>query len=297
MKIILKDKEYNFLTGYQENDLYRVAFNNLSKNVFGLSFEEWFQSGYWKEKYIPYTLFDSENAIANVSVNIMNFSILGEQKCYIQIGTVMTDERYRHRGLNRFLMEKILNEWNQKCDLIYLFANSTVLEFYPKFGFERTKEYSYFKSIQKNFEHRNVEKLNMDLQSNRTMLYSLAKNSKAFGKISMKENADLVMFYCITILKESVYYIETMDTIVVATFNDKQLQIWDIFGKRDVELDRIIHALANSQTEEVVLGFTPNDTDSYKVREITGDDMLFVQLGKTPIFDENQLMFPLLSHA
>jgi hypothetical protein len=33
------------------------------------------------------------------------------------------------------------------------------------------------------------------------------------------------------------------------------------------------------------------------MREITGNDVLFIQEGKTALFDKNKLMFPLLSHA
>lgn len=35
----------------------------------------------------------------------------------------------------------------------------------------------------------------------------------------------------------------------------------------------------------------------FLVDEEAKDEMLFVETGKTIIFDENQLMFPLLSHA
>ena len=297
MKIILNSKEYILLIGYQKHKQYRDAFNKLAESIFPISFEEWFQAGYWNEKYIPYTLFDGDKAVANISVNIMDFNVFGEQKRFIQIGTVMTDTNYRNKGLSRFLMEKVLGEWNNKCDLIYLYANPSVLEMYPKFGFKRVKEYSCFKQVQNKFEHTNVEKLNMDQQSNRNKLYNLAKHSEIFGKLSMKENADLVMFYCTSFLKESVYYIQSLDVIAVATHGDHQLQIWDVFCKSNVDLDQIINLLMHTQTDEILLGFTPNDSSSYNMREIEGSDTLFVQQNKTILFDNNKLMFPLLSHA
>jgi Acetyltransferase (GNAT) domain len=116
--VILSNKEYLFLTSYQQENKYRLAFNNLSKKVFGLCFEVWYQSGYWKEKYMPYTLFDGDRAVANVSVNIMDFITFGKAQRYIQIGTVMTDEHYRHKNLNRYLMEKVFEDWYHKCNFI-----------------------------------------------------------------------------------------------------------------------------------------------------------------------------------
>ncbi len=297
MNLTLKDDEYKFLIGYQKENPYRAAFNQLVKKVFGFSFEAWYQAGYWNEKYIPYTLFHGEKAVANASVNIMDFSVFKEQRRYIQIGTILTDEDYRNQGLSRFLIEKILDAWNGKSDFIYLYANHSVLDFYPKFGFNRVKEHEYFKSVKKKIGYGNVEQLNMDLQANRDRLYDYAKNSKVFGKLSMRENADIVMFYCTSFLKENVYHVKSLDTIVVAVFNEDRLHLWDVFSKIEVKLDQVVDSLINPQTDTIVLGFTPKNCSTYEVREVSGDDVLFVQTGKTELFDENKVMFPLLSHA
>src|SRR5579864_3812539 len=99
--------DYTFFKGYQKNDQLRAAFNRLAEKTFKITFEVWYKAGFWNEKYIPYTLFDKDRAIANVSVNIMDFNTLGKHKRYIQLGTVMTDEDYRNKGLSRFLMEKV----------------------------------------------------------------------------------------------------------------------------------------------------------------------------------------------
>ena len=291
--------DYTFFKGYQNDNQRRAAFNDLSKKTFGLSFEEWYQSGYWKEKYIPYTLFDGDKAIANVSVNIMEFSSLGENKHYIQLGTVMTDESYRNKGLSRALMERVLEDWNNKCDFIYLYANSSVLNFYPKLGFAPVKEYEFFKPVKKSTSPQ-FEKLNMDEQVNRDKLYDYAKNTRIFGKLSMQENADLVMFYCITVMKDHVYYIKSLDVIAIAKFNNKQMHLLDVFRKTGTDLDKVIDSLCDSTVDSVLLGFTPKDSSSYEVRlvdEVLKDEVLFIQTGKTELFDENKVMFPLLSHA
>lgn len=59
----------------------------------------------------------------------------------------MTDENYRKKGLNRILMEKVLSEWKSKCDMIYLYANDSVLDFYLKFGIVPVEEYQAAKKI------------------------------------------------------------------------------------------------------------------------------------------------------
>ena len=297
MKIILNGHEYTLLIGYQKDDSYRSAFNKLAVKTFNLSFDPWYESGYWKDKYIPYTLFDGEKAVANSSINIMDFNTFGEKKRYIQIGTVMTDVDYRNRGLNKFLLEKILEDWNEKCHFIYLFANGTVLNFYPKFGFFRAKEYEYSKRIDSQVIKTDLEQLNMDTQTNRDKLYDYAKNSVAFSALSMNENAYLVLFYCITVMKDCVFYIKSLDVIAIAKLDSHQLKLLDVFSKSEVNLDEVIKAFSHYQIDKVVLGFTPKDTSTYESKEICNDDALFIQDGKTQLFDENKVMFPLLSHA
>lgn len=297
MEINLQNQKFKFLKGYQNQPEFRAAFNRLVTKVFCFCFEAWYQAGYWNEKYIPYTLFAEDKAVANVSVNIMDFVTFGEQRRYIQIGTVMTDEAYRGKKLSRFLMEAVQEEWTDKCDFIYLFANQSVLEMYPKFGFSKVTEYQHYKNINMNPQKSQIENLDMSQQSNRVKLYTYAKNTAVFGKLSMHENADLVMFYCTSILKENIYYIPDLEVIAVATYNNQQLLLWDLFAKEKVALDDVIDSLANSQTSEVTLGFTPEDCSSYKTKQYTSDDVLFIQSNNSALFRENELMFPLLSHA
>lgn len=299
MEINLGNKAFTFLRGYQNEEKYRVAFNSLVEKIFGLSFEAWYQAGYWQEKYIPYSLFDDDKAVANVSVTVMDFNIFGAEQRYVQIGTVLTDESYRNQGLSRFLIKHAVKEWEENCDLIYLFANNATLEMYPKFGFRCAQEHVYFKSLkEKTIKPQRFEKLDMAIQSNRDMMHGYVKNSKLFGKLSMNQNADLVLFYCTSsLLKERVYYSKSLDAIAVATFKNNQLHLWDVFSPSTVELDEVIYSLAGSETKEVFLGFTPKDCSSCEVKAVIGEDILFVQENKTELFDNHKIMFPLLSHA
>lgn len=41
---------------YKENEALRLSFNGLAGKTFGLDFEDWYQNGFWKENYIPYSI-------------------------------------------------------------------------------------------------------------------------------------------------------------------------------------------------------------------------------------------------
>ena len=96
---------------YKENEPLRASFNALAKRTFGLDFEDWYQNGYWRENYIPYSMVCDENVAANVSVNLTDMLMNGEVKRLIQLGTVMTDEAFRGQGLIRGLMEEIEKDY------------------------------------------------------------------------------------------------------------------------------------------------------------------------------------------
>lgn len=295
--MILNEKEYTYLIGYQKDPKYRDALNVLVKKIFNLSLEDWYLAGYWKDKYIPYTLFDDDKAVANVSVNIMDFEVLGKQQRFIQIGTVLTHENYRHQNLSRFLLDKVITDWQDKCDLIYLYAKKEVLDMYPKFGFERAKEYECYKSVSKQIEEHNFESLNMDLQSNRDLLLENIANSKPLAKLSMIDNSDLIMFYCITIFRNNIFYIKSLDVIAIAIFKEDELQLLDVFSHAFIDLDKVLYALINPRINKVVLGFTPKNTTSYHIRESSNGDILFFRGKDQTLFEDNYLMFPTLSHA
>ena len=108
-KVLINNKEYIYVKDYRDNEKLREGLNNLTEQTYGFNFRKWYEAGYWGKAYIPYSLLDGDKLVANVSVSIMKINILEEEKNYIQIGTVMTDERYRNQGLARFLTEKFLS--------------------------------------------------------------------------------------------------------------------------------------------------------------------------------------------
>lgn len=123
------------------NDVLRNSFIDLAIKTFDLSFKEWYRKGYWTDAYIPYALVSNNKVIANASANIIDLVWQDEPRRYIQIGTVMTDVDHRNKGLAGQLVNAILADWQDKADAFFLFANPNTVDFYPKFGFERTEEH------------------------------------------------------------------------------------------------------------------------------------------------------------
>ena len=297
-KVLINGYEYTYIKGYRDNENLRDGLNKLTEETYGFNFRKWYEAGYWGEGYIPYSLLDDDKLVANVSVNIMKINILGEEKNYIQIGTVMTDEKYRNQGLSRFLMEKVLSEWENKCDCIYLFANDTVLDFYPKFGFERAYEYQY--SIKKNKERSNkkVRKININDNEDKVLLENIINNSIQISKLHVKDNKNLIIFYCLDFLKNNIYYIEKYNTIAICEYDGEELFIQDVFMDKEIDLNIVIDLLMNEDTKIIRLGFTPINIEGYNKELLNDDnDALYIRSRNESIFNNKNLMFPILSHA
>ncbi|MBO0523528.1 GNAT family N-acetyltransferase [Clostridium botulinum] len=224
--LLINDKKYSYICNYKDNSILRDSFNELTEKTYGFNFKQWYEDGYWGDKYIPYSLLDGDNVVSNVSVNIIDFLILGEQKRYVQIGTVMTDEEYRE------------------------------------------------------------------------FVYNMACNTISLSKLSMKNNASLIMFYSTSFMKDNIYYLEDYNTVVICDFDEDILYVQDVFAKKEVNLDNIIDVMMKYETKKVILGFTPNNSSSYeKILVNEEDTTLFIKMGKYNPFKTGDLMFPVLSHA
>lgn len=297
-EILINGNRYAFIKEFKDNVLLRNSYNALTKKTYGFDFEKWYQGGYWGSSYKPYSMMNGKNIVANVSASIMDCLVLGKSKKLVQIGTVMTDPAYRNQGLSRYLIEKVIGEWNGRCDMIFLFANDSVLNFYPKFGFEAVSEYQYFKEIKVHNDVIAAEKIDMSIDYNRKLVAERAAHSIPVSKLSVLKNAGLVMFYCTTYIRNKVYYLKEQDVIAIAEYNGDTLYLYDIFSMAKIDLDDVIKSLTNKNVKKVVLGFTPYDINGYHETLLQEEDTtLFVMKDKADLFKNNKLMFPVLSHA
>lgn len=298
--------QYEFSKTVRTNDTFRKSFNELTQNTFGFDFEDWYESGHWKDMYIPHVLLDGEKVVSNVSVNLIQFDVKGKQKNYIQLGTVMTDQAYRRQGLNREIMEKIMDEYKDKVDGIYLFGNDEVLDYYPKFGFVPAKEYEYYMPCKNSCDVAayEVKKVDIEDKNEYEKLYEIIRKYAAAGEATnhndalyMSHNLGLYQFWFSAGFGENIYYLPENDCYVVAGMDEEVLRIHQIFGRKKVDILRFAKSFGD-KVKEVVLSYTPCDTENLLVREHKEEDCTLFILGKDlERIERDKMMFPVLSHA
>jgi predicted N-acetyltransferase YhbS len=272
---------YQFIKGYRHNEELRNSFNELASGTFGINFEKWYESGFWTDKYEPYSLLAGEKVVANVSVNKIGLLVNGKRKQAIQIGTVMTHPEHRKRGLSAFLMDKVLQDF-QDSDLFYLFANSTVLDFYPKFGFHAVQEHQGILEVTGQAEKIELAKLDTGRPEDLKMISQLAENRMAVSKkFSTADTAELFMFYCLYAFPEDIYYCREEDAVILMKKEGRDLHVFDIASLKPFDVEKFVTQIAPEGTEQVYVHFTVDTrSENWTSHVFQGDEVLFVKAAK-----------------
>jgi GNAT superfamily N-acetyltransferase len=285
---------------FKDQAEYRASFNRLSRLVFGIDFEGWYQKGAWDDRYICHSIVSDGQIISNVSVSKMDVVINGVTKRAIQIGTVMTHPEHRGKGLSRQLMEYVLDTYKETCELFFLFANRTVLDFYPKFGFTSLIEHKFYLdlSVQPKDEVL-LDKLNISRQEDwnfiRQMLRSRRPISQRFG---IKNNGGLFIFYALNVFPECLYYSKMDDAIIVFEHKGEILHLYDVVSKGQIDIENLLPRISTKQTRKIRFHFTPDQLidKAYSEPFDKRDDVFFIK----PFSDLDALptfCVPKLAHA
>lgn len=285
----------NIIHGYRDDKALRGSFNQLAEQTFGLNFEGWYQNGFWKENYDPHSIVVDGEVVSNVSVNRTDLMIGGRRCSILQLGTVMTAEHSRGKGYGRAIMEYIEKEYAD-VDGIYLFANNTVVDYYPRFGFRPAVEYAYRKAVSQTGENR-TEQVIMDNADSWAKLAEAMERSKFREGCPMVGNPGLIFFYVSLFLQEAVYYIPHLDAWVIAEHEEGCLTIHNIFAGEQVTIDDVAAAFG-SEVREIALGFAPDCAEGWEISEIHEEDTHFFVKGAVfAEFEAKKLRIPSLSHA
>lgn len=321
--------KYEFRNDVRNDEKLRASFNELTRKTFYFDFVSWYENGHWQDKYIPHVLVDNGKVVSNVSVNLMQLKVGEKMKSFIQLGTVMTDPDYRNQGLNRYIMEQILERYKGKADGIYLFGNDSVLDYYPKFGFKSALEYEYSRKVKGNaygeaegceskekmhgmgkcvpYEIEKVDLSEQDASAGftaREKLYAAIYDCDGANPndgFSMCDNLGLYQFWLAADFGESVYYVPEVGCYVLADVDGEVLHIHQIVGKQELDVDRFVAAFVTVFGEpviEVKLHFTPMRKDDYEISIHKEEDCTLFILGEDlQIVEREKLMFPEISHA
>lgn len=274
-------QELIFTKNYKNNDTLRNSFFELAASTFDIHFENWYQHGCWGEGYVPFSFVDGDQIVANASVNILELIIQGEKKKAIQIGTVMTHPDYRGKGLSSRLMYNILEEYENKYDVMYLFANESVLDFYPRFGFKAVEEHLFstdFHFKANPVESANLRKLDVTAAEDLQLIQQFASQRLPVSKrFATDHTPGIFMFYCLNVFNNDIYYLENEKVIVIYQKENSSIDLFDVVSLNEITMRDIVNKIADADTEKVTFHFTPDENKDMELKSTLTDEGLFVR--------------------
>lgn len=284
----------NFIKGeiVRLNPKLKKSFFKLANDTFGLDFEQWDEQGYWNDTYCPYVFEMDGEIVANVSTSSGTMILDGRQYKAVQIGTVMTNPKFQGKGLSRQLMEKVMED-HVDAQIIYLFANKTVLDFYPKFGFE-TRIQSTFTVDKKDIEtvHTEVKKVNLDDKTTRNVFYETTVFRKPVSqKMSMIQNGNIVMFHALTQYRDCIYYVPKFQAFVILNETGEYAELIDVISKEQVDVQEIIVCLP-IQSKKIILCFTPDNLKIPVMQDVFIDEGAMFVKNQKDVMYPNNLLYP-----
>ena len=131
-----------------------------------------------------------------------------------------------------------------------------------------------------------------------SLLKAYYQKRNPFSARQVFDNFELLMFYCGSFMQDCVYFSKELDCVAIASFEDGIMTCYDVFKNPPaISLDTVLSSLAGSDNKLCELGFTPKNTDGFKISKITSDDYLFVLKTKENMFKKSKMRLPALSHA
>ena len=253
-------------------------FNFISKLFPSADFKEWYAKGFWNDKYNPVSIINDGRIISNVSAMQMN--IIVEEKIYngLQIGAVGTIPEYRNNGLSRILMEYVIEKYSNDSDIFLLFANETVLDFYPKFGFKRFEEKVFISELNIPKAKFAARKLDIQNEADYSLLQGLLNNRTEITKIfGAKDYGSITMWHVLNIHRNNLYYLQDEDSILIMKEKNKQLHIYEIICKEYLDINSVLPKVIKSQEIKYIKFYFPPDQLNYSYNKIIiEDEGLFV---------------------
>ncbi len=283
-------------TNYRNDKALRESFCDLANKVFGLDLRTWYENGFWKEDYIPYSVIEDGRVVANVSVNVCNMKWRSRVHHLAQLGTVMTDPDFRGKGYGHLLMERVLADCDRMFEGTYLYAEDHMRGYYTGFGLDIVSEYQCRKKV--NITNKpTVEKISMNSREDWDKMVDIIQRKRQYGERIMVGNTGLFMFYLTGPMSDCVWYVPSSESYVVASAEGDSLTIHALFSDEKVSLGDVIAAFG-SNIKNVTLSFTPENNTGFEQKKIECDDSILFARG--PVFENavnERFMFPEISRA
>ncbi|MDP4172271.1 MAG: GNAT family N-acetyltransferase, partial [Bacillota bacterium] len=108
---------------------------------------------------------------------------------------------------------------------------------------------------------------------------------------------ELLMFYCLYVFRNTIYYLEEEDAIVLFQERNDVLHLFDLVSKAEVDIMKIVAKIAAPATKQVLFHYSPDYSGIQTSKMPFVDDTKLFIRNRTNINFPLHFKHPLTSHA
>jgi len=181
--------------------------------------------------------------------------------------------------------------------LIFLFANHDVLDFYPRFGFQRAREAVFRTPCRVDPQGLPLRSLDIEQPADRALLERIAANAEPVTDLfGARDYGRIVLWYWTSFLPHALRYAPECDAIFAIAQHAQRIHVLDILSAAPVDLSRFLPRLVTGPATELEFAFTPDRYCPSATSEIEYTESALFVRGPHPLPTE-PFKFPLLAQT
>ena len=229
---------------------YAALLNPLVREIFDFDFDFWFRRGFWTEKYESCSLAGEGRMIAHVGVARQKVRVGGKTFLALQLGAVACIPEERGNGHVRRLIDNILRRYSGTP--VFLYANDSVLEFYPKFGFRPVEEQL---PVVKTVIDNDIAPVRCAPEELREL--AMKRRRPASDLFDVLDGGEIRCFHLFGEYADKLYRL-TPELAVAAEQEGETLKLYELFTERPVHWPKVHKLLPFRGIRRVEFGFSPD---------------------------------------
>jgi predicted N-acetyltransferase YhbS len=263
----------------------------------GRTFSAWGARGGWVDGYDVFAVVVDDQIVSTIGRQSMRYVINGKERSGYQIGAVATHADHRNRGLAGSLMNKVLGELDTPNQPVILFANSSVLDFYPRFGFRRLAQSSFIGHIDVHPTGTLAPRLDLAKSTERAWLADHCARASAVGLgFTARDYYPTILFH-LTRQPRIAFRLDPFGAVMIVQQHGNRLLIEDLLATRPFRLKDALPYVCSQPVHTLEFSFHPEawwpNAESRALDD--GGSPLFARGAAVEV--EEPIRFPDLAHT
>ncbi len=223
----------------------------------GSNFKPWADRGGWRPGYEILAIERDGQILSTVGRQRMRLVVNGQGRDGYQLGGVASRPDQRGRGLSRRVLTWVLSEADAQNLPVILFANKSVLDFYPRFGFRRVfqKRFTAAGTIAPGVHP--APTIDIEAATDRARVETLCARAGILGEtFSARDYYPALLFHLIY-RPRPVYWFDECEAALIASVEGERLVLHELLAARPFDLAAALPRLISHPVGELEFRFSP----------------------------------------